>query len=98
MATLSCHSNQGSYLIGTKTTTKKKQQKNNNNNNNYLPPPPPSTLMASEEMILEYFSKISVWLPWQPVKFSGLNTIHMFCRGLLKEHFCKTFIKIYAMR
>ena len=24
--------------------------------------------------------------------------IHMFVRGLLKEHFCKTFVKISAMR
>ena len=37
-------------------------------------------------------------LPWQPIKFSGLDKIHMVDRGLLKEHFCKTFVKISAVK
>ena len=28
-------------------------------------------------------------LPWQPIKFSDLDKIHMNRRGLLKKHFCK---------
>ena len=28
-------------------------------------------------------------LPWQPIKYSDLNKIHMNRRGLLKKHFCK---------
>ena len=51
-------------------------------------------LMASEMI----FRKLSFRLPWQPIKFSGLDKIHMFGRGLLKEHLCKTFVKISAMR
>ena len=46
--------------------------------------------MASEEIIFEYFSQI--------YPFSGLDKIYMFGRGLLKEHFCKTFVKIPAVR
>ena len=33
--------------------------------------------------------KISFRLPWQLIKFSSLDLIHM-----LKEHYCKTFVKI----
>ena len=44
--------------------------------------------MASEEKIFEYFfKKLAFRLPWQPIKFSGLDKIHMVSRGLLKEHF-----------
>ena len=28
-------------------------------------------------------------LPWQPIKFSDLDKIHMNRRGHLKKHFCK---------
>ena len=56
-------------------------------------------LMASEEMFFEYlFANLAIRLPWQPIKFSGLDKIHIFGRGLLKEHFCKTFVKISAVR
>ena len=55
--------------------------------------------MASEEIIFEYFfANLSFQLPWQPIKFSGLDKIHMFGGGLLKEHFCKTFVKISEVR
>ena len=37
-------------------------------------------------------------LPWQPIKFWDLDKIHMVGRGPFKEHFCKTFVKISAMR
>ena len=51
--------------------------------------------MASEEMSFEYFfGNLAFRLPWQPLKFSGLDKIHMVGRGLFKEHFCKTFDKI----
>ena len=32
------------------------------------------------------------------IKFSDLDKIRMFGRGLLKEHVCKTFVKISAVR
>ena len=55
--------------------------------------------MASEEMIFEnLFGNLAFLLPWQPIKFNGLDKIHIFGRGLLKEHFCKTSVKISAMR
>ena len=49
-------------------------------------------LMASEEKIFEYF------FAWQPIEFSGLDKIHMVGRGPLKEHFCKSFVKLSVMR
>ena len=30
---------------------------------------------------------LDVEVPWQQIKFSGLDKIHMFGRRLLKEHF-----------
>ena len=50
--------------------------------------------MASEEMILIFFVNLSFRLPWQPIKFNGLDKNHMIGRGLLKEQLCKTFVKI----
>ena len=77
--TLSCHSNESTWAtLGTFQQSF-----------NFIP------LMASEEMIFEYlFANLAFRLPWQPIKFSDLNKVHMFGRGLLKEHFCKTFVKI----
>ena len=37
---------------------------------------------------------IAFRLPWPPIKISDLDKIHMVGRGLLQEHFCKTFVKI----
>ena len=54
-------------------------------------------LVASEELIF-FFANITFRLPWQPIKFSGLDKIHMLGRRLIKEHFCKTFVKISAVR
>ena len=56
--------------------------------------------MASEEMIFGYFvSDLEFRFPWQPIKFRGLdkNDMHMLGRGLLKEHFCKMFVRISAV-
>ena len=33
--------------------------------------------------------KLTFRLPWQLIKFSNLDLIHMVVRGLLKEHFVK---------
>ena len=35
------------------------------------------------------FRKLPFILPWQPIKFSDLDKIHMNRRGLLKKHFCR---------
>ena len=46
--------------------------------------------MISEEKIFEdFFENLPFMLPWQPIKFSDLDKIHMNRRGLLKKHFCK---------
>ena len=47
-------------------------------------------LTASEEKISEYFfENLPFMLPWQPIKFSNLDKIHMNSSELLKKHFCK---------
>ena len=52
-------------------------------------------LMASEKKILNFFFKhLAFRLPWKPIKLSDFDKIHMVARGLLQEHFCKTFVKI----
>ena len=38
--------------------------------------------------------KLTFHLPWQLIKRSSLDLIHMVVRGLLKEHYCKSFVKI----
>ena len=56
-------------------------------------------LMTSKKKIFEYFfENLTFRLPWQPIKINNLDKIYMVCRGLLQEHFCKTFVKISAMR
>ena len=47
-------------------------------------------LTASEENI--FFENLPFMLPWQPIKFSDLDKIHMNRRGLLKKHFCKKIL------
>ena len=52
-------------------------------------------LTASDEKIFEYFiENLPFMLPWQPIKFSDLDKIHMNRRGLLKKHFCKKNLNI----
>ena len=36
---------------------------------------------------LYLFTNLAIQLPWQPIKFTGLDKTDMFGRGLLKEHF-----------
>ena len=55
----------------------------------------------ADDFFLDFFANLAFRLPWQPIKFIGLDKIHMFRgvrRGLLKERFCKTFVKISAVR
>ena len=47
-------------------------------------------LTSSEEKMFEYFfENLPIMLPWQPIKFSDLDKIHMNRSGLFKKHFCK---------
>ena len=50
-------------------------------------------LMTSEKKIFEYCFQLA----WQPIKISDFDKIHMVGRGVLQEHFCKTFVKISAV-
>ena len=45
-----------------------------------------------------FFANLDFWLPWQPIKFSVSDKIDTFGRGILKDNFCKTFVKIFAVR
>ena len=44
------------------------------------------------------FANLAFWLPWQPIKFSGLDKIHTVGRGLLKKHFHLPFVQISAVK
>ena len=55
-------------------------------------------LMASEKKIFEhFFENLAFWLPWQPIKISDLDKIHMAGRRQLQKHSCKMFFKISAV-
>ena len=56
-------------------------------------------LMASEKKIFEFFffKNLAFRLLWQPIKITDFDKIHVVGRGLLQEHFYKTFIKISAV-
>ena len=54
--------------------------------------------MASEEKILICFGKFSVSVAMASTKVRDLDKIHTVGKGPLKEHFCKTFVKIFAVR
>ena len=51
-----------------------------------------------DDVFLYFFASLAFWLPWQPIKFTGLEKLDKFGRGPLKEHLCKTFVKISAVR
>ena len=41
-----------------------------------------------EEDFEYFFFKFSLSVPWQPIKTSDLDKIHMVGRGLIQKHFC----------
>ena len=85
METLSCHSNESTLAMTIKNIIYVEANVINIYAKFQLHP-----LKASEEKISEYFfENLSFMLPWQPIKFSDLDKIHMNRRGLLKKHFCK---------
>ena len=47
-----------------------------------------------EDFYIFIFKNLAFRSPWQSIKFSDLDKIHMNRRGLLKKHFCKTFVKM----
>ena len=53
------------------------------------------TGFCGDDFLNSFFAFLAFRLLWQPI---GLDKICMFCRGLHKEHFCKTLSKISAMK
>ena len=43
----------------------------------------------------DFFENLAFRLPWQLIKISDLDKIHMVGRGLLQKHFCKTYFSKY---
>ena len=92
--TLSCHSNESARATSTRNATFVGLMLRK-----FLQSFSFTSLLASEEMIFEIlFTNLAFLLPWKPIKFSGLDNIHTVGRGLLKEYFCKNFVKISAVR
>ena len=95
METLSCRSNESTWATATKNTVFVEA-----NVMNFLQSFSfiPLYCFWGDDFFKHLFANLSFRLPWQPIKFSGLDKIHLFGRGLLKEQFCKTFVKISAIR
>ena len=55
-------------------------------------------LKSSEKIDFDFFHKFSLLVAMATNQISGLDKIHMLGRGLLKEYFCKTFVKTSAVR
>ena len=95
MKTLSCHSKESTWATANGNTMFVEANVMNISTKFQLHPPYGFWGDGFSNM----FSRIYPFgLPWQPIKFSGLDKIHMFGSGLLKEHLCKFFVKISAMR
>ena len=86
METLNCQSNESTRATAIKNTHFVEANVVNISAKFQLHPP-----TASEEMIFKYFFT-------NLAKFSSLDKIHMLHRGQLKEHFCRTFVKISTVR
>ena len=54
----------------------------------------PSYDFWGEDFWIFFFENLTFMLPWQPIKFSDLDKIHLNSRGLLKQHFCKKNLTI----
>ena len=52
--------------------------------------------MTSEKKIFDFFffENLTIRLSRQPIKINDLDNIHMVGKGLLQEHFCRTFQNI----
>ena len=86
MENLSCHSNESTCATTIKNTIYVEANVTNMQSFSFIP------LMASEKIFEYFFENLPFMLPWQPMKFSNLDKIHVNRRGLLKKHFCKKSI------
>ena len=93
METLSCQSNESTWATTIKTIIYVEANVMNIYAKFQLIPH-----MASERRCLNiFFENLAFRLPWQPIKISDLDKIHMVDRGLLQKRFYKTFFKISAV-
>ena len=85
METLSCHSNQSAWASAIKNDIFVEANVMNMSTKFQLHTPYDFWV----EDFLIFVRKFTLMLPWQPIKFSDLDKIHMNRRGLLKKRFCK---------
>ena len=95
METLSCHSNKRTWARAIKNVIFVEANKCYEHFCKFQLHPPYG--FWGDDFLI-FLANLSFRLPWQSIKFRALDKIHMFGRGLLKEHLCKTFVKISAMR
>ena len=57
----------------------------------------PPLWFLRRRFLIFFLENLAFRLPWQPIKISDFDKIHMVSRGLLQEHFCTTFVKISAV-
>ena len=88
METLSCHSNESTLA----KTIKKYNYVEANVMNIYA-----KFQLLRRRFLNIFFKNLAFRLPWQPIKISDLDKIHMVGKGLLQKHFCKTFFKTSAI-
>ena len=50
-----------------------------------------------EDFWMFSLENLAFQLPWQPIKISDLDKIHVVGRGLLQKHFSKIFVKVSAV-
>ena len=91
METLSCHSNESTWATTIKNIIYVEANVMNIYAKFQLHPP---YGFWEEVFFFNIFStNLAFRLPWQPIKISDLDKIHMVGRGLLQKHFCKKKIK-----
>ena len=87
METLSCHSNENTLATTIKSIIYVEVNVMKIYAKFQLHPP----YSFWEEDFLFFFKNLAFWLPWQPIKISDLDKIHLAGKGLLQKYFCKTF-------
>ena len=94
METLSCHSNQSAWATAIKNNISVEAIVRNSPAKFQLYPP--HSFWAVDFWI--FFRKFCLLVAMVTNQIKRLQQKGMFCRGPLKEHFCKFFVKISAMR
>ena len=91
METESCHSNQSSYLTGTKNNCF--VESNARESISFI-----KQTVSEEKIFKDFFKNLSFLGPQQPNKISDQDEGHLKCRALLNTHFSKNKNQISPMR